>query len=324
MIFVTDKERYNKLASEVTPDELLLERTKNAMTNLKKASVLRYVAVAAAFVFVLAAVLIIPKLGDNASSAVAGPGEGSTELSSEGEIYPAQSTSEFVRITNEFDFDGAHYIRAYVCGITETCTAQQLGEKLGTITQSIDGDMIGLGVWEYADGQGRALLAVENGEGYELYAFTGFLDYNNNGEADASRYLSMFGISSAEDVSRISLVRFDPDNAEAAPTEVTDKTKIQSFLNAFAPLKADAAGYFSAIENYGEPAPSMETVSTEGGAYTPGYEGNHALDVCVVTEIYNNDGMCISMPLYSNIGYFSRMAADADFIALVNSLVDAQ
>ncbi|HHW47306.1 MAG TPA: hypothetical protein GXX14_01650, partial [Clostridiaceae bacterium] len=149
-------------------------------------------------------------------------------------------------IKNQFQIGDRHYILlsedmkkeyAFPASISEG----DIGEKIATITTTVDSDLLGCEVYEYLPAGCEAVVAVKIDNEYKLFKFFSFESYINNEDEDAATYLKLYGINSAEDISKIQFIGHSEDakleNRMDLIGEITDNKEITEFYNYYSVLK---------------------------------------------------------------------------------------
>ena len=162
-------------------------------------------------------------------------------------------------LINQFQLGERHYILLSDDFRTEYGFPQQIdendiGEKLATITKSVDPSLIGGEVYYYKPAGSEAVVAVKKNDSYMLFKFFTFESYNNNKDEDAVEYLKLFGINSAEDIAKIQFIEYSMESRIKGGFdligELTDLDEIARFYGYFSPLKDSSDKYFDKLFNY--------------------------------------------------------------------------
>jgi|LSQX01.3.fsa_nt_gb hypothetical protein len=162
-------------------------------------------------------------------------------------------------LKDQFQLGDRHYIvlhdeQRVGFGLPETITEEDIGEKLATISESIDESLIGFDVYRYMPAGGEAVVAVKRETGYQLFRFFAFESYLNNQDEDTRDYLELYGISGADDIARILFI----GHSEQAKiegrmdilTELTDRQKIRTFYDYYSVIPNSSDKYFEKLFNF--------------------------------------------------------------------------
>jgi len=178
-------------------------------------------------------------------------------LSSEADDYAREDMA--APIVNQFKFEDRDYIilsdeLRKEFGLPSEIRDGDIGDKLGTITQGPDEKLIGKEVYEYIPADCEAIVAVKDGDSYKLFRFFNFESYKNNIDEDAERYLKLFGIKSAEDISKVQFILYSEEaklrGGFDIKAELKGKDEIKKFYDFYSGLKNSSDEYFKALYNY--------------------------------------------------------------------------
>lgn len=159
-------------------------------------------------------------------------------------------------ILNQFQLDGRHYILMpddlrIEYGFPQRINESDIGEKISTITTSVDPSMIGCEVYRYKPAGSEAVVAVKKGDDYMLFRFFTFESYNNNQDEDAIEYLKLYGINNADDIAKVQfIVHSERSKLEGKPDirgELTGRDEITRFYGYFSALKNSSDKYFDRL-----------------------------------------------------------------------------
>ncbi len=164
-------------------------------------------------------------------------------------------------ILNQFQIDDKLYVLLsddlrQEFGFPATVNEADVGEKIGDIENSPDKSLIGSEVYKYIPAGGESVVAVKRDNGYQLFKFFTFESYNNNQDEDAIRYLTLYGIDSADDIAKIQFVghseRGKLEDRMEILAEITDRDEITRFYDFYSALKNSSDKYFDKLFNYSE------------------------------------------------------------------------
>lgn len=159
-------------------------------------------------------------------------------------------------LLNQFELDGRHYILMSddlrtEFGFPQQINESDIGEKITTITTSVDMSLIGSEVYYYKPAGSEAVVAVNKGNEYMLFKFFTFESYNNNQDEDAIEYLKLFGINNAEDIAKVQFIvyteRSKLDGKPEILEELTGRDEISRFYDYFSVLKNSSDKYFERL-----------------------------------------------------------------------------
>ncbi|MGI6280287.1 MAG: hypothetical protein ACOYJS_07000, partial [Acutalibacteraceae bacterium] len=197
---------------------------------------------------------------------------------------------------NEFQIDDKHYIilsENYKAdfGFPKNISESDIGEKITTITTSVDKSLIGCDVYFYKPAGSQAVVAVKKADEYTLYKFLAFESYNNNKDKDAADYLNLYGIKTAADIAKIQFIGHT-DVAKLNGkldmiSEMTNRADIEKFYNFYSVIKDSSDEYFDKLYNFRKDfdrGSNSGTVTTD--EIPPDYLPQNAAD----TPITKDDG----------------------------------
>ena len=174
-------------------------------------------------------------------------------------------------IKDQFQLEDKHYMllsedQRIAFSLPESITEQDIGEKITTITTSVDADLIGSEVYEYLPAGGKAIVAVKKDSEYKLFKFFQFESYINNKDEDVITYLELFGINSAEDIKQVQFI----GHSETAKiegqldirSEITDIDQIRAFYQYYSVIKDSSEEYFEKLFNF-QPSEPQNVVPDE-------------------------------------------------------------
>lgn len=162
-------------------------------------------------------------------------------------------------LINQFQLDDRHYIllsddlRAEY-GLPRKIDENDIGNKLTTITKSVDPGLIGGEVYYYKPAGSEAVVAVKKNDSYMLFKFFTFESYNNNKDEDAVKYLKLYGINSAEDIAKIQFIDYSEESKIKGGFDIVRELngldEISEFYGYFSVLKDSSDKYFDKLFNY--------------------------------------------------------------------------
>ncbi len=203
---------------------------------------------------------------------------------------------------------------------------EAVGEKIGEIKGGFSGPDDGIYAYKPAGCQAVVAVRSETGDGYDLYQFESFTSYEQNRDEDASAYLELYGIHSAQDIAKLEC--FPDGVTDKLVNTVTDPQTLTAFHDFFAPLIDSSKAYFEKLseplENAekGTAPPQME--STPDGAQTPAYEGTAGDKLADASKlrIVTMSGLYFEVWYYPNIKFLSRYQIDDAFASFLDALTD--
>src|SRR5690625_4417425 len=130
-----------------------------------------------------------------------------------------------------FQLDDKHYTIMHEStmdefGMSATINPEDIGEKIATITTSIDDRLINKEVYHYLPAQSEAVVAVKREETYQLFNFYNFESYEKNEDEDTRRYLEIFGMNEPADIKKIQFIHYGKDQKLNIITEITNSEEI--------------------------------------------------------------------------------------------------
>lgn len=162
-------------------------------------------------------------------------------------------------LVNQFQIGGRHYIllsddlRAEY-GFSQQINDDDIGDKLTTVTTSVDQSLIGSEVYGYKPAGGEAIVAVKKDNGFRLFRFFTFESYNNNQDEDAVEYLKLYGINQAEDIAKVQFIVHSEQSKIEGKTdirgELTDRDEIAQFYSYYSVLLNSSDKYFDRLFNF--------------------------------------------------------------------------
>ena len=161
-------------------------------------------------------------------------------------------------LLDQFRVDDRHYILLTDelrndFGLPSEIKEGDIGEKLTDITVSPDESLTGREVYRYVPAGCEAVVAVKGDDGYRLFRFFTFESYNSNQDEDAVEYLELYGINSAEDISKVLLIGHSEQGKMSGVDdirEITDRSEIEQFYGYYSVLKNNSDKYFDRLFNY--------------------------------------------------------------------------
>jgi hypothetical protein len=193
-------------------------------------------------------------------------------------------------LLNQFQMGNRHYIflsddlRAEY-GFPQQINENDTGDKLTTITTSVDPSLVGSEVYSYKPAGGEAIVAVKNDNEFRLFKFFTFESYNNNQDEDAVEYLKLYGINQAEDIAKVQfIVHTEQSKIEGKlgiRGELTEREGIAQFYKYFSVLKNSSDKYFDRLFNFkpgGDTGIDVEVDVPNPGLVPPDAAGQNVVD----------------------------------------------
>lgn len=226
-------------------------------------------------------------------------------------------------IRDEFYLDDRQYYildeeKAKEFGFSTEISNRDIGDKLATITTSIDERLLGKDVYHYLPAESEAIVAVEAVDGYTLFRFYNFESYLENQDEAAKEYLELYGINEAADIEKIQF------NSHGV---MTDTKSIEQFYTYYSGLENASDQYFDSLFNWGDDKTNDNTEipsnDTEGES-TPAFEGTSAdaLANAVKIRIYHHSGVFYQTIYYPNIGFISRHQVADEFATFLGNYIN--
>ncbi|MDD2418466.1 MAG: hypothetical protein PHR24_04395 [Oscillospiraceae bacterium] len=146
-----------------------------------------------------------------------------------------------------------------------------IGEKISTITNSVDAGLIGCEVYRYIPADCQAVVAVKKDDGYRLFKFFNYESYNNNQDEDADAYLKLYGIKGAADISKIQFLTTSdqPLKPYGLTGEITELSDKKTFYDYYSVIKNSSDQYFEKLFSYRK---EITEQTVEGGSVMPSPE----------------------------------------------------
>jgi len=263
-------------------------------------------------------------------------------------------------LKDQFQLGNRHYVilgegQRKEFGFPQEVLEDDVGERIARISDSVDESLVGLYVYRYIPAGGEAVVAVGDQSGYRLYKFFAFESYLNNSDEDARDYLELYGIYSADDISRIVFIGTNDqaklENREMILAELTDRQKIDKFYDYYSVISDSSEKYFERLFNGARdmtdlPSAGYNHASDASGPKT-GYKatpedqqpqsksrvessgghpgtGSDALENPVTIRIYNRKGVYLETVYYPNIGFISRHEVSDEFAAFLDECLEGR
>lgn len=222
------------------------------------------------------------------------------------------------RITNQFKIENKTYnilseSEKKEFKFPNNIDKKDIGDKIITITTSVDEDLKGKEVYRYLPAGSEAVVTVKIGEGYKLFKFLNFDSYINNQDEDVKTYLQLYGINKGEDISKIQFLNYhgeivhtkdEKQGTAAVPeksniiSEITDRNKITKFYNYYSPIKNSSKDYFNKLFDYKDMNKHTEIINNKAKTLSPDYEDNSSLDNTAISssQSHSNAGEAKDVP----------------------------
>lgn len=155
------------------------------------------------------------------------------------------------RVTNQFKIENKTYNilsegEKAEFKFPNTINDKDIGDKLTTISTSVDETLTGKEVYRYLPAGCDGIVAVKVDNEYKLFKFFWFDSYINNKDEDTKAYLELYGINKGEDISKVQFIR----NGNSVINEITDKSRILEFYNYYSIIPDSSDKYFNKLFNY--------------------------------------------------------------------------
>lgn len=228
------------------------------------------------------------------------------------------------RVTNQFKIENKTYNILSESEKAEfkfpnTINDSDIGDKLTTISTSVDETLIGKAVYRYFPAGCDGIVAVKVDNKYKLFKFFWFDSYINNKDEDTKAYLELYGINKGEDISKVQFIR----NGNSVINEITDKSRILEFYDYYSIIPDSSDKYFNKLFNYKKSKEQVEPEVKDVPSSIPGSEGfvGDALGNSVTIRIYNQKGVYFNSEYYPNISFISRHEVNEDFKRFLDEYV---
>lgn len=208
------------------------------------------------------------------------------------------------RITNQFKIENKTYnilseSERINFKFPKAINKKNIGHKITTITNSIDGKLNGKEVYSYLPAGCEAVVAVKDNDSYKLFKFFNFDSYMKNEDEDVKAYLELYGINKEEDISKIEFLNY---HGETVPTkdekhgtatmqgksniisEITDRNKITKFYNYYSPIKNSSKDYFNKLFDYKDVDKHTEIINNKAKTLSPDYKDNSSSDNTAISS----------------------------------------
>ncbi|WP_326511582.1 hypothetical protein [Clostridium intestinale] len=180
------------------------------------------------------------------------------------------------RVTNQFKIENKTYNilsegEKAEFKFPNTINNKDIGDKLTTISTSVDESLIGKEVYRYIPAGCDGIVAVKVDNEYKLFKFFWFDSYINNKDEDTKAYLELYGINKGEDISKIQFIK----NGNSIINEITDKSRILEFYNYYSIIPDSSDKYFNKLFNYKKSKEQVvPEVKNEPKELPPDYKDN--------------------------------------------------
>ncbi|RCX19340.1 hypothetical protein DFR58_10385 [Anaerobacterium chartisolvens] len=164
-----------------------------------------------------------------------------------------------LEMKDQFQIGNKHYIILSEAlqlefGLPGKIDESDIGDRIATISTSVDKTLIGLDVFDYLPAGGKAVVAVKKENRFILFKFYAFDSYLNNQDEDTGEYLKLYGIYSSEDIAKIQFIGYS-DKAKMEDrvdiiSEITDSGKIDEFYGYYSVIENSSKKYFDRLLNY--------------------------------------------------------------------------
>ena len=181
-------------------------------------------------------------------------------------------------LVNQFQIEDKHYIllsddiRAEY-GFSLQIDESDIGNRITTITKSVDHSLMGSEVYGYKPAGSEAVVAVKKDDSYMLFKFFNFESYNNNQDEDVIDYLKLYGINSAQDIAKVQFIIYSEQSKIEGKLDVrgelTDRDEISKFYGYYSILKNSSDKYFDRLFNYGPDGNKGIDVEVDVGESVP-------------------------------------------------------
>ncbi len=350
------KTSFDKISPTEEQKEKMLETIISA--NQKKgvySRIKRYIPVTAAAVFVICAALIVPDIFtkpivENFTSDSTAAADSDlvmmqtektlAEIYTPSETYPATKNPEPTEDLGYDSYIDIHIAQAqqtivfsgrkYRCatdyevtqyGLKPVISQSDMGEFIAFLDNPPVPELQDAEVCRLKGSDSEAIVLVYDYKNWYYYIFENFVSYEKNQDENASEYLKVFGVSSADDILSITVTDF------TIPAKSLSRTQISLFYDGFKGLVNSSDTYFKAISEYPRPEipDQTPTVITDDngntiGMTTPAYPGSSALDKSVCFTLTFDNNYTREIWYYPNIDYLSRYKLSSEFSAYLNSL----
>lgn len=162
-------------------------------------------------------------------------------------------------LVNQFEIDGRHYILLSEdlrdeYGFYQHINESDIGERITTISKSVDPSLIGGEVYFYKPAGSEAVVVVKKDDTLWRFRFFNFESYNNNQDEDAIEYLKIYGINKADDIAKVQFIVYsDQSKIEGKLDirgEITGKGELSRFYDYYSVIKNSSDKYFDRLFNY--------------------------------------------------------------------------
>lgn len=237
-------------------------------------------------------------------------------------------------LRDQFQIDDRHYhllrpTKQEEYGFPQEVDEKDIGEKLTTITDSIDQTLLNKDVYHYLPAQSEAVVAVAMENDYQLYEFYNFKSYEDNQDESGLAYLQLYGIEEAADLIQVQFGHQTQSSAGQitfhVKSEINDPEDLEKFHEFYAALTNDSDLYFERLfqgsddNDRNDNHPIIEEEQTnkdQEEQSSPAFEGTagNALEDSIEIRIYQKSGLFIRTTYYPNIHFISRHSIDESFV----------
>lgn len=263
------------------------------------------------------------------------------------------SNSEIAVALESFVFDGKRYSKLTnetlsEMGIQQPSGEKELGALLGTLDAGEGSTLSGSKIYAYPPLSAPAVVVVEKNGGYELFLFSSFTAYEENSDEDAADYLSVYGIKSADDLSKVEVYTYPTATSEVL-SHTLKKEEQDIFYDGFSKLKNASGAYFKTLgitssesregawQEFSDSStvryefvPSNDALSAASSkngdkpSNAASYEGSAGgkLEGGIRLNIIAKNGLSFDMWFYPRIGFLSRFQPQGEFLEFLNNLAN--
>ena len=160
---------------------------------------------------------------------------------------------------NQFQIGNKHYSilsasQKEEYSLPSKINESDIGDKVTTISTSVDESLRGSDVYKYIPAGGEAIVAVKRENEYELFKFFVFESYTINQDEDVDTYLKLHGINTADDIAKVQFIGYSEqakiEGVLDIKGEISYTTAIEEFYNYYSVIKDSSERYFEKLYNY--------------------------------------------------------------------------
>ena len=154
-----------------------------------------------------------------------------------------------IAVVHQFQWDGKIYMAMDEANgqFPSPAASKDIGALIDTIPEDASPALQGCAIYEYIPAQCEAVVAVLQNGSYHLYVFSNFSKYENNSDEDASAYLALYGVKSADDILSLQFEHYPTATSSELLATVENREDIETFYGYFSQLQNSSELYFQRL-----------------------------------------------------------------------------